>query len=194
MVSTTRIESTAYGAAALECLQAVVARLKADDPMTPVTLLLPNNLSGVIARRQLAVSGIAGLYLATLERLAEQIAAGLLSPRRPATRPIVAATWRTALAKSPGIFDEVAEHPSTIQALASAHRELRDLSEPALDKVAQASALGPDLVRLHRHVTAELAADWYDATDLLRAAASRIAASPSTVDELGALVLYLPQE
>ncbi|MFC6159354.1 PD-(D/E)XK nuclease family protein [Kribbella jiaozuonensis] len=194
MVSTTRIESTAYGAAALERLQAVVAGLKADDPMTPVTLLLPNNLAGVIARRHLARSSIGGLYLATLERLAEQIAAGTLSPRRPATRPIVAATWRTALAKAPGIFQDVAEHPSTIQALASAHRELRDLTDPALNKVAGASALGPDLVRLHRHVTTELASDWYDETDLLRAAASRIEASPEVVRELGALVLYLPQE
>ncbi|MEU4291155.1 PD-(D/E)XK nuclease family protein [Kribbella sp. NPDC026596] len=193
-MSTTRIESTAYGAAALECLQAVVSRLKADDPMTPVTLLLPNNLAGVIARRHLARSGIAGLYLATLERLAEQLAAGVLSPRRPATRPIVAATWRTALSKAPGIFEEVAEHPSTIQALASAHRELRDLSDPALDNVAHASALGPDLVRLHRHVTTDLAADWYDETDLLRAAAARLTDEPGIAGELGALVLYLPQE
>ncbi|HZX02417.1 MAG TPA: PD-(D/E)XK nuclease family protein, partial [Kribbella sp.] len=191
-MSSTRIESTAYGAAALERLQAVVARLKADDPMTPVTLLLPNNLSGVIARRHLAREPIGGLYLATLERLAEQIAAGLLAPRRPATRPIVAATWRTALAKAPGIFAEVAEHPSTIQALAAAHNELRDLSDPALDKVAEASALGPDLIRLHRQVTTELDTDWYDATDLLRAAASAV--TSSTVHELGALVLYLPQE
>lgn len=193
-MSTTRIESTAYGAAALECLQAVVARHKADDPMTPVTLLLPTNLAGVIARRHLAGSGIAGLYLATLERLAEQLAAGVLSPRRPATRPIVAATWRTALSRAPGMFEEVAEHPSTIQALASAHRELRDLTDTALDRVAHASTLGPDLVRLHRHVTTELAADWYDEADLLRAAARRIAASPTVVRELGALVLYLPQE
>ncbi|MFI7068481.1 PD-(D/E)XK nuclease family protein [Kribbella sp. NPDC050124] len=193
-MSGTRIETTAYGAAALERLQAVVARLKADDPMTPVTLLLPNNLAGVVARRHLAVSGIAGLYLATLERLAEQLAAGVLSPRRPATRPIVAATWRTALSKAPGIFQEVAEHPSTIQALASAHKELRDLTNPALENVASASVLGPDLVRLHRHVTSELAPEWYDETDLLRAAATRITTNPGLVAELGALVLYLPQE
>lgn len=193
-MSGTRIETTAYGAAALERLQAVVARLKADDPMKPVTLLLPNNLAGVVARRHLAASGIAGLYLATLERLAEQLAAGVLSPRRPATRPIVAATWRTALSKAPGIFQEVAEHPSTIQALASAHKELRDLTDPALESVAGASVLGPDLVRLHRHVTSELAPEWYDETDLLRAAAARMTADPSLVAELGALVLYLPQE
>ncbi|MET7283798.1 PD-(D/E)XK nuclease family protein [Kribbella sp. NPDC005582] len=193
-MSSTRIESTAYGAAALNRLHAVVTRLKADDPMAPVTLLLPNNLAGVVARRQLATTGIAGLFLATLERLAEQLAAGVLSPRRPATRPIVAATWRTALSKEPGIFAEVAEHPSTIQALASAHRELRDLSEPALAKVAAASALGPDLVRLHRQVGSDLGTDWYDETDLLRAATARVDAQPAIVRELGALVLYLPQE
>lgn len=193
-MSSTRIESTAYGAAALDRLHAVVTRLKADDPMAPVTLLLPNNLAGVVARRQLATTGIAGLFLATLERLAEQLAAGVLSPRRPATRPIVAATWRTALSKAPGIFSDVADHPSTIQALASAHRELRDLSEPALDKVAGASVLGPDLVRLHRQIRSDLGTDWYDATDLLRAASARVDAEPEIVRELGALVLYLPQE
>src|SRR5215207_512495 len=66
MVSATRIETTAYGAAALERLQDVVAGLKSDDPMKPVTLLLPNNLAGVAARRFLAQSGTAGLFLATL--------------------------------------------------------------------------------------------------------------------------------
>ncbi|TDD14786.1 PD-(D/E)XK nuclease family protein [Kribbella turkmenica] len=194
-MSETRIETTAYGAAALDRLHAVVARLKADDPMNPVTLLLPNNLAGVVARRHLAaVSGVAGLYLGTVGRLAEQLAAGALSPRRPATRPIVAATWRTALSKAPGIFEEVAEHPATIQALAAAHRELRDLSDAALEKVTGASALGPDLVRLHRYVTSELEPEWYDETDLLRAAAARVDADPGLVTELGALVLYLPQE
>jgi len=79
MVSGTRIETTAYGAAALEQLRDVVARLKSDDPMKPVTLLLPNNLAGVAARRFLASTSIAALYLATLPRLAEQLAAGLLA-------------------------------------------------------------------------------------------------------------------
>jgi len=191
-VSATRIETTAYGAAALAKLGEVVAGLKGDDPMKPVTLLLPNNLAGVTARRFLARSTIGALYLATLPRLAEQLAAGALAPRRPATRPIVAATWRTALSKAPGVFKAVADHPSTIQALAAAHRELRDLTAPALDKVATASTLGPDLVRLHRHVTDELLPDWYDETELLQAASSRC--EPGAVTELGALVLYLPQE
>ncbi|WBQ07843.1 PD-(D/E)XK nuclease family protein [Kribbella sp. CA-293567] len=191
-MSATRIETTAYGAAALEKLGAVVAALKADDAMKPVTLLLPNNLAGVTARRFLARGTIGALYLATLPRLAEQLAASALAPRRPATRPIVAATWRTALSSTPGVFKAVADHPSTIQALAAAHRELRDLTPSALDRVSSTSTLGPDLVGLHRQVTDQLLPNWYDETELLHAASARC--EPGVVAELGALVLYLPQE
>ncbi len=192
----TRVETTAYGAAALDRLRGVVSELKQHDPMAPVTVLLPNNTAGLTARRFLAASGggIAGLVLATLPRLAEQLAASSLAPRRPATRPIVAASWRSALATAPGLFADVAEHPSTIQALTASHRELRDLSDGALDAVAGTSPLSADLVRLHRLVTGGLAADWYDATDLLVAAAERVRTDRGAVAGLGALVLYQPQE
>src|SRR6266545_6028423 len=112
----TRVETTAYGAAALERLRAVVAERKRDDPMTPVTVLLPNNTAGLAARRHLAAGlgdgrpGVTALHLATLPRLAEQLAAPSLAPRRPATRPVLAAAWRSALGGAPGLFAEVAEH------------------------------------------------------------------------------------
>ena len=38
----TRIETTSYGVAAVRCLRGVVADYKQDDPMRPVTILLPN--------------------------------------------------------------------------------------------------------------------------------------------------------
>ena len=155
-MSGTRIETTAYGAAALERLAEVVARLKADDPMKPVTLLLPDNLTGVVARRFLASQASRPCTWRRCLGSPSRLAAGLLAPRRPATRPIVAATWRTALSKTPGVFEEVADHPSTIQALAAAHRELCDLSDPALEKVSAASGLGPSLIQLHGTVRDEL--------------------------------------
>ena len=196
----TRLETTAYGAAALDRLREVVAEVKRDDPMTPVTLLLPNNTAGLVARRRLAAGltddrpGVAAIQLATLPRLAEQLAAASLAPRLPATRTVVAACWRAVLTEAPGAFAEVATHPATIQALAAAHRELRDLSSDALDRVAAASALGPDLVRLHRAVTTTVQANWYDDLDLLEAAARLVTADPGVAAGLGALVLYLPQE
>lgn len=196
---------TAYGVSALETLRDVVRAAKHDDPMAPVTLLLPNNLAGIVARRHLAGgisdgdssdgrAGVAGISLATLPRLAETLAAATLAPRRPATRPVVAAAWRAALDQAPGVFDPVKDHPATIRALVGAHRELRDLGEAALASVAGASRLAHDLVRLHRSVVGSLAPQWYDQTDLLDAARALMAGSLDATPALGALVLYLPQE
>jgi ATP-dependent helicase/nuclease subunit B len=194
-----RVIATGYGAQALTELRKVVAEAKSDDPMAPVTLLLPNNIAGIVARRHLARglthdgNGVAGLYLATLPRLAEQFASPALTPRRPASRPMVASAWRVALDRDPGIFTQVKDHPATIRALTGAYRELRDLSDEALDTIAGYSALSADLVRLHRDVTASLATDWYDETDLLHKAAEIARAHPDNANERGSLVLYLPQ-
>ncbi len=128
--------------------------------MAPVTLLVPNELAGITARRSLATgvlpgtTGVAGLYISTLPRLAEQLAAASLSPRVPATRAFVAAAWRTALNDDPGVFSGVKDHVATIRALTDAHRDLRDLDEDALDAVAASGALQHSLIDLHRTVSA----------------------------------------
>ena len=159
---------TGYGAAAYEALRGVVGDVKGGDPLAPVSVLVPTNLCGVIARRVLARgvagrAGVAGLSVLTVDRLAELIAAPALTGagRRPATSPVVAAAWRRPLAEGAGVFEPVAEHPATVQALAAAHRELREVDEVALDAIAGCGeSVASDLVRLHRRVTGLLAADW----------------------------------
>ena len=195
-----RAITTRYGRPALEALREVVGSAKRDDPMAPVTLLVPHQVAGTVARRFLAEGvadgrpGIAGLAVSTLPRLAEQIAAANRSPRRPATRPVVGAAWRSALAAEPGVFAEVADHPATVRALTRAHAELRDLDDAALDSVAATSALTHDLVRLHHTVTDRLGAGWYDTTDLLDAAIELLQAEGTTTGDLGHVVLHLPQD
>jgi ATP-dependent helicase/nuclease subunit B len=199
---TSRLITTAYGRSALDALRAVVAEVKREDPMAPVTLLLPNNIAGIVARRHLAHGirngqpGIAGLHLATLPRLAEQLASPRLTAegRRPATRPITAAAWRAVLSDDAGLFEQVAEHPATIRALTNAHRELRDLSDAALDTISAETPLGHDLVRLHREVTDRLTEKWYNPTDLLHTAAGIVKQHPERVVEMGAIALYVPQD
>lgn len=194
-----RVISTAYGRAALNSLRRVVATAKSGDAMAPVTILVPNNIAGIVARRHLAHGptdrhpGVAGIYLATLPRLAEQIAAHTLAPRKPATGAIVSSAWRSVLDAGSSLFDPVKAHPATIRALVQAHHELRDLGESALDDVATVSALSFDLVRLHRAVAASLESDWYDATDLLDAARHRIQTDVAPARGLGHVVLHLPQ-
>jgi hypothetical protein len=201
-----RVIATAYGAAALAALRDVVREAKRHDAMAPVTLLVPNNVAGIVARRHLAnglgqgsdepaglpTNGVAGLALLTLQRLAERMGAAALAPRRPATRPILSAAWRSELQSAPGVFDRVKDHPATIQALVAAYRELRDLSGAALDRVAAVSPLSADLIRLHRRVSSMLAGHWYDQADLFDAATAILTAGGPPAD-LGQPVLYLPQ-
>lgn len=175
------------GESALGQLCAVVDDLKREDPLALVTILAPSNIAAITARRALAArGGIAAIQVTTVNRLAEQLGAPLLAPRRPATRAITAAAWRAALANEPGSFADVADHPVTVSALARVHPQLRDLSEPALQLIASHPAPAGDLVRLHEEVTTALAPDWFDSADLLEAAASNVTAIE------GPVVLYLP--
>jgi ATP-dependent helicase/nuclease subunit B len=187
--------TTEYGAAAYAALRQVLASAKGKDPLAPVTLLVPTNWCGVVARRALASGyregrpGIAGLSVATLPRLAEKLAASGLSEagRRPLTTPVLGAAWRQTLALDPGPFEPVATHPATVRALVRAYGALRDLSDDALDALAGTSDLSGHLVRLYRQVAGMLAPDWYGTVDLLQAAA-RVAAPHERI------VLFLPQE
>lgn len=191
---------TRYGARVLEALRSVVADHKARDPMAPVTVVVPNNVAGIVARRHLAQGfgpdqpGIAGIHLSTLPRLAEQLAAPALAPRRPATPPLLASAWRSAMDQGAGSFDPVKDHPATVRALVRADRELRDLSDTALDAVAGSGPLAAALMHLHRQVRDITAAACYDVTDLLRTAVDRVSADPTRASALGAVVLYLPQD
>ncbi|MEP7088481.1 MAG: PD-(D/E)XK nuclease family protein, partial [Nocardioidaceae bacterium] len=137
--------------------------------------------------------GWRGIFVTTLSRLAEQLAAPSLHPRRPATSAIVASAWRQALAEDAGRFDKVKDHPATVRALVSVHRHLRDLSAEARNLLRCSTPLTPDLLRLHERVVARLASEWYDVTDLLHAGAEVIDRRPERLAEQGAVVLYLPQ-
>lgn len=171
----------AYGA-----LRAAVAERKRDDPLAPVTVLVPSNLAGAHVRRALAHGvgggpGIAALDVLTVDRLAERAAATTLSGsgRRPVTAPVLAAAWRQVLAADPGHFGPVAEHPATVRALAAAHAELREVDAAGLDAIAATGPVSADLVRLHRRVAGLLATGWYDVADLR--AAARPAMPPDVI-------------
>lgn len=190
-----RVITTRYGADALVRLRDVVGTAKAKDPMAPVTVLVPSNLAGIAARRFLARGvrgggpGVAGIRFSTILRLAEEVAATSLAPRRPATRPVVAAAWRAVLDEDPGVFGEVASHAATIEALVRAHRELRSVQEEVLTGIARGPRVPADVVRLHRLVVARLVVDWYDETDLLLAASQSVDLGTLVP---GTVVLHLP--
>lgn len=187
---------TAYGSASLELLRARVAHHKSGDPLRPVTVVVPTNTVGVEVRRRLARdgSGVIGLQVLTVRRLAELLGAPILAAhdRQPSSPPVVAAAVRQELAADPLVFAPVAEHPATVESLVRAHAELRDVSDAGLERLAGEGPRARDVVAMHRRVVARLATDFYDDVDLY-AAASHQALDSTVVADLGLLLLHLPQ-
>jgi RecB family exonuclease len=185
-----------YGPPALEELRRAVSALKGGDLLKAVTVIVPNNLAGVVARRHLArglsadgPTGVAGLMILTVDRLAEQVAAPLLAVqgKAPLTSAILAAAWRRALADDPDVFEEVAEHPATVAALVRAHRELRELAPEQLDAVGAGGRLPQALVGMHRRVVEATQDRWYDVVTLRTTAAK-------AMPDPGPTVVYCFQE
>lgn len=199
-----RVEWTRYGRDAAEALRSAVAAVKQDDPLAPVTVVVPSNHVGVSARRRLATAregavcsrgtGLAAVTFVTPYRLAELLGAATLAGagRRPVSTPVLAAAMRNALRTQPGVFAPVAEHPATESALVDAYRELRDLTPDALRTIASASRRAHDVVRLHVAAREQLQREWYDEEDLMVSSAEALERG-ERVDELGAVVVYLPQ-
>jgi ATP-dependent helicase/nuclease subunit B len=199
------VEWVRYGREAAEALRARVAAAKADEPLAPVTVVVPSNHVGVATRRLLASGalgpicsrglGLAAVSFVTSYRLAELLGAPTLAGagRRPVSTPVIAAALRAALLQDPGLFRPVAAHAATETALVAAYRELREVSAAGLDAVAKCSPRAADVVRLHRAAHASLESCWYDEQDLMTAAAESLRAG-SGDRSLGSVVVFLPQQ
>lgn len=191
-----------YGSEGVDTLRAIVRDAKVEDPMARVTVLVPNNIAGIVARRRLAEGltqgqpGVAAVRLLTLRHVAEELAGpGLAaSGRRPATSALIAAAVRASLSAEPGSFAAVADHPATARALVRAYRSLRDVEDSVVTAMSGASTLTSDVVRLCRSTHHRLADRFYDTTDLLVAAAGVLRDGTGTTDAFGTVVVYLPQD
>lgn len=198
------LHTTPYGPDSEARLRDLVRAAKAQDPLAPVTIVVPTNSVGVAIRRRLAAGdlgaitdrgvGVAGITLLTVYRLAELLGAPALAAqgRRPVSNPVVAAIVRAVLTEDPGLFRAVAQHPSTEASLVRTHRELSDCSPAALQALESSSRRARDVVRVHRAVRERLADGWYDEPDLLAAATAEIQRA-GTLPEMGRVVVYLPQ-
>jgi len=173
-------------------LSRAVQRAKGPDRLAPVTVVVPTNVSGVMARRSLGRgAGILGVDMVTLNRLAELLAGPGLAhaQRQPISNPLLELTIRRVLDEAPGSFATVAHHPATVVALRELHQELRLAGEGAADRLA-ISPRGREAVRVSRAVTRMLQRRWYDEADLVQGATRRL--RTERIAGLERLVLHLP--
>ena len=183
-----------YGPATLEALAETIAHAQATDMLTPVTVVTPSNLAGLSLRRALGRKhGLLNVRFMVLARLAELLGAPSLAAegRGPLTRWRRFEGAREVLAADAGVFGPVATHPSTLTALDAAFRQLRSAQEAAVLASAARSGRQGDVARLYLRFRSATP-DAYDATDLALAAAAAVEHGVTALDDIGAVVLYLP--
>jgi RecB family exonuclease len=177
----------------LATLGHAIHRAKGGDRLRPVTVIVPTNVAGVMARRGLGrAPGILGVDMVTLNRLAELLAGPGLAHdgRRPTSTPLLDLTIRQVLGEAPGLYEPVAHHPATIVALRELHQELRLQGADSAARLADGRR-GRDIARISAAVTRILRSRWYDEADLFAEASARLRwhAVPGIDD----LILHLPQ-
>ncbi|MGE0599448.1 MAG: PD-(D/E)XK nuclease family protein [Dehalococcoidia bacterium] len=190
------IDVVPYGKPAREALAAQIAAAKLDDALAPVTVIVPSNYAGLSVRRALAASTpVVNVHFMVAARLAELLGAPALSAqgKRPLTPWIRLQAVRAALREDPGVFADVAGHPSTTRELQRVFVELRETSADSRQRLARTSRRAADVVRLFQRFR-ELSAGFFDEIDLVDAAADNLASNPNAATETGAIVLYLPRK
>jgi ATP-dependent helicase/nuclease subunit B len=187
------VTTTAFGAPALDALAAAVRAAQAGDPLRAVTVVVPTNTTGVMARRALGRrGGFAAVDVLTMFRLAELLGAPALhaAGRKPVSTPVVDVAVRHVVLANPGLYDGVQHHPSTIVALRDLYRELRVAGPGAVTALARTER-GGEPARVAAEVMRTLRTGWYDEGDLLAAAITR--AFTDLPERLSRVVVHLPQ-
>jgi ATP-dependent helicase/nuclease subunit B len=188
------------GPAATAWLAGRIRAIQADDPLQPVTVVVPGHQAGLHLRRRLAAGGYANVRFTVLARLAESLGAGRLAARgrTPLTAVTRAALVRTALAAAGGPLQPAAQYTGLVDLVAGLAGELRRRADAGGDH-ARISATGTTTSRAALDAVAgyerrRAAAGLYDEVDLLTAAVEAVLSGEATaaLRDLGAVVVHLP--
>ena len=170
----------------------IVALLKRDDPLAPVTVVGPSVYANLGLRNELAATGFANVRFMVLPRVSELLGAPDLARRnlRPLTPIVERAAIRAVLAETPGRLSELRSNPGTMLSLRSTFREIRSASASALVAIASRGGVRSEVVELYEKFREKTAA-YYDRESLALAAAEAVRnnAAPGLSD-LGFVVCY----
>ncbi|MGM0930084.1 MAG: PD-(D/E)XK nuclease family protein [Actinomycetota bacterium] len=184
---------------ALAELAAMVGAVQADNPFTPVTVVVPSHASGLDVAHYLARTlndgrGSVSVRTFTLRDLAlELAAAGNLADGRTLLAPMLReGAISSVLAGDPGLFAAVADQPATARAIARTAMMLDAVDEPGDIKL---PALVGEVLRVHRKAAAALTTSWLTGNEMF-ALAQQSLLDPETVRRLGEVIGFMlaPEE
>ncbi|MBI2168807.1 MAG: PD-(D/E)XK nuclease family protein [Actinobacteria bacterium] len=184
----------AYGPPAFDALRRALAAAKGDDPLAPVTVVPPSVYAGLSLRRALVhEASVINTRVLPLVRVADLLGSERLAAtgRRPLTPAIAAAAVRLALDAAPGVLDAVADDPSTEDVVLSAFREVRELTDEQLDRLAAGGRRQADVVGLCRRAR-DFTRDFYDEPEVFEAAANAVRDGAPAARDIGAVILHVP--
>ncbi len=184
-----------FGAPAVEALADAVSAVKRDDPLAPVTVVVPSALVGLTIRRRLATTGgVVALDTLVLPGLAARLAGKRLATdgRHPLSPLQRAALARTVLVHERARLTGAVDHPATVDALLRTFDDLRPLDAAALAQLAASGSRAAEVVDLFRSYR-RAAKDWLDDHDVTELAVDALVAHDAVIDEIGAVVLYVPR-
>jgi hypothetical protein len=208
---TLRIRCVPFGREASRCLRDEIALAQGEDPLAPVTVVVPRGITGLGVRRLLASGdlgpapsthrlGVANLRFTTIPHLAADLAGSrpATDDALPATETVVRAVARMTLAAvRTGVLVLVRDHPGTTRALVRLHRDLSGVSAASRRRLRAGGDRAADVVSLVESMERRLRDGWVDdcrQTDDAIEAISTTGAGGAGSDTLAAelAVLYLP--
>ena len=186
-----------YSLPAYQRLREAVSNLKRDDPLAPVTVVVPTRYASVALRRTLASEGgVANVQFLTIADLAGVLGetGGAVGGQRKLTRHLEAAAIRaTAGGVDPGVqLAGVKDHPKLQASLRNTFRELERRSERELSRIErEGDAFRREVVRWYRRYR-DRTGDCYGEERLAVEAATAVASGHLALDASGHVIVYLP--
>ena len=179
-----------------EELWRLVSQAKRGDVLEPVTVVSPTRYASISLRQELGRSGFANVRFTDISVISDMLGGPQLARegRGPLTPALESAIMRKVIDQAAQPLEQVRTHPAALASLRASFRELRILDEDVLEALERRGGLTAEIVRLYRMFRAETTGAWYDAEDLVEAAARVVSVGgPSVGAELGLIVFYLPQ-
>jgi ATP-dependent helicase/nuclease subunit B len=172
-----------------------IAATRRDDPLSPLTVIVPSHAAGLQVRRRLVeLTPFAGVRFEMLARVAEILAAGHLAAagRDPLARPIGDYTADQVARESRGTLERVGDLPGYGRALRQIFRRLRRGGIRRAEEAGPVEGAQPaEILRLYDRFR-EDTSQFYDDEDLLEEAASLVQSGRAAIGDLGAIYVVPP--
>ncbi|MCY3921926.1 MAG: exodeoxyribonuclease V subunit gamma [Chloroflexi bacterium] len=191
----------AYGREAQQALREAIKRCKtidgAYDPLAPVTIVAPSSVSGYHVRRAFGrlPGGLVNVQFKPLRALLELVGSGELANqgRRPLGDAYRHEAIRAVAEADRSAFGDLPIEDAMLRTLEQRFAEFDQCDDDALDLISAGGVVPRYLVDRYQAFRG-LTASFYSNRDLSESAITALSGRPKTLDDIGSVIVYLPED